>query len=1000
MARQIIISVVLLATLLSCAQQSSDIRQYKPNEDELLKKAESGDVESQFQLGVLYDRTYGPGRDVTKIFSWYEKAAKQGHPEAQYNLGKCYLNGVGVNKSESEALKWLQKAHEKGHYDAGNIISDLTTKRILRKAPLKVSSMDELRQMAESGDAEAQVNLGICYRNGQGVRKDLEESFKWSLKSANQGHLVGQNAVGNCYNFGMGVDRNLEEAFKWYRKSAEQGHLNAQINLANCYSKGEGVEKDAGKAFEWKLKAAEQNDAEAQYDVGSGYYEGRGIEKNKAKAMEWYLKSAKNGYAKSQHNIGVYYLELSKDKNSDYKKDGVKWLIKSAEQGLVVPMFIVGVCYAKGDGVPQSKDEAIKWFRKAAERDHPEAKRALQQLEKESVEVKDVYDISETQLKEIEEAENTTFAGLSKTPDEKVNITEIALVIAKKVHPDLDVDVYKGKLRTLAGEIKSRIGDEKEPEKVIRIIGDYIYNARKEKNPNMDWSSMFINPRDKGQIDKSWLNVVLDSMDGNCIGFTTLYLGLSEELGVPFYGVSIPSHSFVRYDNGKKQRNIETTQKGENLSKEEYMDMIKENFRTSFSDDDINRGLYYRNLSKKEMVGLLLTQRGEFFYQNGKYELAVKDYQTVIELCHGFVETYNNLGVTYSELGKYDKAIEALNKAIKIRPKHVEAYYNLGGIYKDDLCQPDKAIMAYEEALRCNPEIASVYYNLGLVYEDLGNNDKAIGLFEKTIKYDKDHIKAYMKLALIYSAMGDDAKANEINRQIKNFSPPSGKANFISRFGLYYTNSDYESALAECNKALQINPKDVEAYICRGVVYEAQEKSDLALVDYNKAIELNPNAAKAYYNRGVLYARRSDYKQAEINFNKAVQINPNYRMALQALKELKRGLALDRRDNKDMVKEYLKAAEQGDAQAQYNLGVAYDKGIGVESDQKEAVKWYRKAAEQGHAQAQFELGLAYYVGVGIEKDEEEAIKWFNKSAQQGCRDAIIKLELIKDKNRK
>ena len=54
----------------------------------------------------------------------------------------------------------------------------------------------------------------------------------------------------------------------------------------------------------------------------------------------------------------------------------------------------------------------------------------------------------------------------------------------------------------------------------------------------------------------------------------------------------------------------------------------------------------------------------------------------------------------------------------------------------------------------------------------------------------------------------------------------------------------------------------------------------------------------------------------------------------------------------ETVKWFRKAAEQGDSEAQYNLGLFYDKGEGVEKNHSEAIKWYKKAAEQGHAKAQ------------------------------------------------
>ena len=69
--------------------------------------------------------------------------------------------------------------------------------------------------------------------------------------------------------------------------------------------------------------------------------------------------------------------------------------------------------------------------------------------------------------------------------------------------------------------------------------------------------------------------------------------------------------------------------------------------------------------------------------------------------------------------------------------------------------------------------------------------------------------------------------------------------------------------------------------------------------------------------------------------------------------------------------------------AQYNLGVAYSNGEGVEQDYAEAVKWWRLAAEQGIADAQYNLGIAYYDGDGVEQDYVEAVKWWRLAAEQG-----------------
>jgi len=90
------------------------------------------------------------------------------------------------------------------------------------------------------------------------------------------------------------------------------------------------------------------------------------------------------------------------------------------------------------------------------------------------------------------------------------------------------------------------------------------------------------------------------------------------------------------------------------------------------------------------------------------------------------------------------------------------------------------------------------------------------------------------------------------------------------------------------------------------------------------------------------------------------------------------------------VKDYQEAiwwfklsADQGYAQAQYNLGLMHNRGEGVPRDDKEAVKWYRLSAQQRVAGAQSNLGLMYEKGLGVEQDYIEAHKWFNLAGING-----------------
>ena len=93
---------------------------------------------------------------------------------------------------------------------------------------------------------------------------------------------------------------------------------------------------------------------------------------------------------------------------------------------------------------------------------------------------------------------------------------------------------------------------------------------------------------------------------------------------------------------------------------------------------------------------------------------------------------------------------------------------------------------------------------------------------------------------------------------------------------------------------------------------------------------------------------------------------------------------IDSRDAVQAVKWYRKAADQGNADAQSNLGSIFSEGYrGVAKDLVESVKWYRKAADQGHAHGQFSLGSCYAKGEGVAQDMPQAVEWTRKSADQG-----------------
>ena len=140
-------------------------------------------------------------------------------------------------------------------------------------------------------------------------------------------------------------------------------------------------------------------------------------------------------------------------------------------------------------------------------------------------------------------------------------------------------------------------------------------------------------------------------------------------------------------------------------------------------------------------------------------------------------------------------------------------------------------------------------------------------------------------------------------------------------------------------------------------------------------------SAEQIYSEGSSYYEKGDYESAVKFFLKAAEQGyANAQCYLGFCYEKGQGVE---QSYTEAVKWYRKAAEQEYATAQNNLGVCYYEGQGVEQSYTEAVKWYRKAAEQEYATAQCNLGTCFYYGRGVEQSYTEAVKWYRKAAEQG-----------------
>lgn len=142
--------------------------------------------------------------------------------------------------------------------------------------------------LAKKGDANAQFNLGLLYRNGFGVKQNDREALIWFSQAAQQGLLDAQYNTGLMYMEGRGVATSKIDAFQWWKLAASKGHAGAQHNLAVLYAYGMGTGVDTTKALELWRQSAAQGHKGARKALHHAYTEGLfGLKADLEQAKQW-----------------------------------------------------------------------------------------------------------------------------------------------------------------------------------------------------------------------------------------------------------------------------------------------------------------------------------------------------------------------------------------------------------------------------------------------------------------------------------------------------------------------------------------------------------------------------------------------------------------------------------------------------------------------------------------------------------------------------------------
>jgi tetratricopeptide (TPR) repeat protein len=253
----------------------------------------------------------------------------------------------------------------------------------------------------------------------------------------------------------------------------------------------------------------------------------------------------------------------------------------------------------------------------------------------------------------------------------------------------------------------------------------------------------FTYDRVAGDPENFLLGSVLSRKKGNCLGLSMLYLALADRLSVPFRGVCVPSHCFVRYEGKDGSRNVEFASHGEGWRDDRY----RREFRIGAGRP------YLRSLDRNEMLGVFLKSLGAAYSKRGRDEEALRLYADAIRFFPGLAEGHFNAGVTLQRMGKPGEAAAAYRLALSLDPDLAPARDNLGIVLAMQGMFPD-AIAEGRRAVELEPRNAAMRGNLAATYLASGDVDAGIREFRKAVEIAPENSRIRAGLAVSYFALG------------------------------------------------------------------------------------------------------------------------------------------------------------------------------------------------------------------------------------------------------
>jgi len=266
-----------------------------------------------------------------------------------------------------------------------------------------------------------------------------------------------------------------------------------------------------------------------------------------------------------------------------------------------------------------------------------------------------------------------------------------------------------------------------------------------------------------------------------------------------------------------------------------------------------------------------IARRGETYRSMEKYEEALLNFDTVIELDPNSEWAIASRSVTYLLMERYDEALKDFDKVIELNPNSDWIFFR-GETYRS-MEKYEEAFLDFDKVIKLNPNYDWAIASRGETYRSMKLYDEALKDFDKVIELNPDFYWIITDRGQTYLTRGQYEEALlDFDRAIK--LDPNYKWAIVSRSVTYLLMKRYDKALLDFDRAIKLDPKLDWVITYRGETYRLMERYDEAIKDFDTAIKFDPNDYLAVGRRGHCHLKLQNYSQVFDDFNLMIEGDP------------------------------------------------------------------------------------------------------------------------------